>query len=168
MAARSTALRRGRSRVLIPRPPSRGQTRRRSSSVRFTFCLNSNDLCEVCFMAFLQHPPSPTTSQAEIQDSPLLFSHRFRLLPRYLAKSRSFPIKNISAVGVSPRRIPVASHAGNYYHLFCHLAVKHIRLYNCHPPPKSSFVKHNLRRLLISFMSTPRRNKYASNLFLSP
>ena len=23
------------------------------ASVRFTFCLNSNDLCEVCFMAFL-------------------------------------------------------------------------------------------------------------------
>ena len=23
------------------------------SSVRFTFCRNSNDLCEVCFMAFL-------------------------------------------------------------------------------------------------------------------
>ena len=51
MAARSIALRRGRSRVLIPRPPWRGQTRRRSASVRFTFGRNSNDLCEVCFMA---------------------------------------------------------------------------------------------------------------------
>ena len=33
--------------------PWRGQTLRRSASVRFTFCRNSNDLCEVCFMAFL-------------------------------------------------------------------------------------------------------------------
>ena len=67
MAARSIALRRGRSRVLIPRPPWRGQTLRRSSSVRFTFCRNSNDLCEVCFMESLSllalhcrfHMPKP-------------------------------------------------------------------------------------------------------------
>ena len=33
-----------------------------------------------------------------------LSRHHFRLLSRYLAKSRNFPVKNISAIGVSPRR----------------------------------------------------------------